>query len=363
MGGTQQSVKREEWEEWPRGRDACRDAIKRNESASRRFLFFVSRSLFFFSYFQRCFVVGPTSERALARFLVRLTSRYRFSQWMGRGRFFPCRDGTKETTRTRPLFARRRKASGPSARSAGLVGEFLLSSRDDFFFSSPRSGGDSSRPPSSHKKRSVVPNASPFFRLVLGAATLRPAPSSVFSESITRTSSSFGPSFGSRRRRKKSFSSTPRFVRLASGCLIPSVRLLIRRETRKSVSCSSMRDGHLRAPPHNREATENKNVSAARGSARRGGRRRAGAFRRNPPLLLFFATRRARALSRRRRPSSSFGRYRRSRSFRVKRSRRRLSIRVARVQRQYTAGSITGGICWISVPSSCSILNRLNRSS
>ena len=278
---------------------------------------------------------------------------------MGRGRFFPCRDGTKETTRTRPLFARRRKASGPSARSAGLVGEFLLSSRDDFFFSSPRSGGDSSRPPSSHKKRSVVPNASPFFRLVLGAATPRPAPSSVFSESITRTSSSFGPSFGSRRRRKKS--TTPRFVRLASGCLIPSVRLLIRRETRKSVSCSSMRDGHLRAPPHNREATENKNVSAARGSARRGDGRRAGAFRSNPPPFVFRDA--ARSSSYRRRPSSSFGRYRRSRSFRVKRSRRRLSIRVARVQRQYTAGSITGGICWISVPSSCSILNRLNRSS
>ena len=339
---------------------------RRDQTKRKRFLkdvFCIAEAFFFFFRIFKgvLFVVGPTSERALARFLVRLTSRYRFSQWMGRGRFFPCRDGTKETTRTRPLFARRRKASGPSARSAGLVGEFLLSSRDDFFFSSPRSGGDSSRPPSSHKKRSVVPNASPFFRLVLGAATLRPAPSSVFSESITRTSSSFGPSFGSRRRRKKS--TTPRFVRLASGCLIPSVRLLIRRETRKSVSCSSMRDGHLRAPPHNREATENKNVSAARGSARRGGRRRAGAFRRNPPLLLFFATRRARASSRRRRPSSSFGRYRRSRSFRVKRSRRRLSIRVARVQRQYTAGSITGGICWISVPSSCSILNRLNRSS
>ena len=94
---------------------------------------------FFFSYFQRCFVVGPTSERALARFLVRLTSRYRFSQWMGRGRFFPCRDGTKETTRTRPLFARRRKASGPSARSAALVGEFSFARRFFFsFFSSPR---------------------------------------------------------------------------------------------------------------------------------------------------------------------------------------------------------------------------------
>ena len=281
---------------------------------------------------------------------------------MGRGRFFPFPfHGTKETTRTHAP-ALRAAADGVGALRSlrGSRPRIRKFARRDFFFSSPRAGGDSSRPPSSHKKRSVVPNASPFFRLVLGAATPRPAPSSVFSESITRTSSSFGPSFGSRRRRKKS--TTPRFVRLASGCLIPSVRLLIRRETRKSVSCSSMRDGHLRAPPHNREATENKNVSAARGSARRGGRRRAGAFRRNP-LLLFFATRRARASSRRRRPSSSFGRYRRSRSFRVKRSRRRLSIRVARVQRQYTAGSITGGICWISVPSSCSILNRLNRSS
>ena len=279
---------------------------------------------------------------------------------MGRGRFFPCRDGTKETKRTRPLFAQRRKASGPSRALRGSRRRSLL--RATIFFSSPLAGGDSSRPPSSHKKRSVLPNASLFFFASFerrGDSASRPL-YRVFSESITRTSSSFGPSFGSRRRRKKS--TTPRFVRLASGCLIPSVRLLIRRETRKSVSCSSMRDGHLRAPPHNREATENKNVSAARGSARRGGRRRAGAFRRNP-LLLFFATRRARALSRRRRPSSSFGRYRRSRSFRVKRSRRRLSIRVARVQRQYTAGSITGGICWISVPSSCSILNRLNRSS
>ena len=83
MGGTQQSVKREEWEEWPRGRDACRDAINRNESASRRFLFFVSRSLFFFFVFSKVFCRGPTSDCALARFLARLmTSRYRFSRWV-----------------------------------------------------------------------------------------------------------------------------------------------------------------------------------------------------------------------------------------------------------------------------------------
>jgi hypothetical protein len=51
----------------------------------------------------------------------------------------------------------------------------------------------------------------------------------VISESITRTSSSFGRFWGSRRGKKKS--PPPRFVRLASGCLIPSVRLLLLRET------------------------------------------------------------------------------------------------------------------------------------
>ena len=151
---------------------------RRDQTKRKRFLkdvFCIAEAFFFFfSYFQRCFVVGPTSERALARFLVRLTSRYRFSQWMGRGRFFPCRDGTKETKRTRPLFAQRRKASGPSRALRGSRRRSLL--RATIFFSSPLAGGDSSRPPSSHKKRSVLPNASPFFRLVLrrGDSASRP---------------------------------------------------------------------------------------------------------------------------------------------------------------------------------------------
>ena len=86
------------------------------------------------------------------------------------------RDGTKETTRTRPLFAQRRKASGPSARSAVLVGEFEFARRYIFSRRSPRAGGDSSRPPSSHKKRSVLRSSKrePFFSpRSLVAATLR----------------------------------------------------------------------------------------------------------------------------------------------------------------------------------------------
>lgn len=152
---------------------------------------------------------------------------------MGRGRFFPFPfHGTKETTRTHAP-ALRAAADGVGALCAlrGSRRRIRKFARRDFFFSSPRAGGDSSRPPSSHKKRSVLPNASLFFFASFerrGDSASRPL-YRVFSESITRTSSSFGPSFGSRRRRKKS--TTPRFVRLASGCLIPSVRLLILRET------------------------------------------------------------------------------------------------------------------------------------
>ena len=146
---------------------------------------------------------------------------------MGRGRFFPFPfHGTKETTRTHAP-ALRAAADGVGALRSlrGSRPRIRKFARRDFFFSSPRAGGDSSRPPSSHKKRTVFQN-SPRSRR---GDSQSPALSSVISESITRTSSSFGPSFGSRRRRKKS--TTPRFVRLASGCLIPSVRLLLLRET------------------------------------------------------------------------------------------------------------------------------------
>ena len=110
---------------------------------------------------------------------------------MGRGRFFPCPfHGTKETTRTHAP-ALRAAADGVGALCAlrGSRRRIRKFARRDFFFSSPRAGGDSSRPPSSHKKRSLrsskrEPFCSP---RSLGAATLRPALSSVFSESITRT--------------------------------------------------------------------------------------------------------------------------------------------------------------------------------
>ena len=155
---------------------------------------------------------------------------------MGRGRFFPFPfHGTKETTRTHAP-ALRAAADGVGALRSlrGSRRRIRKFARRDFFFSSPRAGGDSSRPPSSHKKRSLRSSKrEPFFSpRSLGAATLRPALSIVCFRKASPelgTSSSFGPSFGSRRRRKKS--TTPRFVRLASGCLIPSVRLLILRET------------------------------------------------------------------------------------------------------------------------------------